>query len=161
MAKKILVVVLIVLILIQFIHPARNKAEGAQPNHISKLYPVPSRVKIILDKACVDCHSNNTIYPWYSKIQPVDWWMTHHVNEGKDELNFDEFSTYNLRRQYHKLEEVSKLVKDEEMPISSYTWIHKDAILSKDEESTIIDWADSIRSDMKSKYPMDSLERKK
>jgi len=160
MVKKILFVLLIILIVIQFFHPARNKAEGEQPNNVSKLYPVSSEVKNILDKACMDCHSNNTAYPWYSKIQPVDWWMTHHVNEGKRELNFDEFATYNLRRQYHKLEEVMKQVKDNEMPISSYTWIHKDAILTTAEQNGLINWADSIRNEMKRKYPIDSLERK-
>jgi len=160
MVKKIVFVLLIILIVIQFFHPARNKAEGEQPNNVSKLYPVSSDVKNILDKACMDCHSNNTAYPWYSKIQPVDWWMTHHVNEGKRELNFDEFATYNLRRQYHKLEEVMKQVKDNEMPISSYTWIHKDAILTTAEQNGLINWADSIRNEMKRKYPIDSLERK-
>ena len=160
MVKKILFVLLIILIVIQFFHPARNKVEGEQPNNVSKLYPVSSDVKNILDKACMDCHSNNTAYPWYSKIQPVDWWMTHHVNEGKRELNFDEFATYNLRRQYHKLEEVMKQVKDNEMPISSYTWIHKDAILTTAEQNGLINWADSIRNEMKRKYPIDSLERK-
>lgn len=160
MVKKIVFVLLIILIVIQFFHPARNKAEGEQPNNVSKLYPVSSEVKSILDKACMDCHSNNTAYPWYSKIQPVDWWMTHHVNEGKRELNFDEFATYNLRRQYHKLEEVMKQVKDNEMPISSYTWIHKDAILTTAEQNGLINWADSIRNEMKRKYPIDSLERK-
>ena len=160
MVKKIVFVLLIILIVIQFFHPARNKAEGEQPNNVSKLYPVSPDVKNILDKACMDCHSNNTAYPWYSKIQPVDWWMTHHVNEGKRELNFDEFATYNLRRQYHKLEEVMKQVKDNEMPISSYTWIHKDAILTTAEQNGLINWADSIRNEMKRKYPIDSLERK-
>jgi len=160
MVKKIVFVLLIILIVIQFFHPARNKAEGEQPNKVSTLYPVSSEVKSILDKACMDCHSNNTAYPWYSKIQPVDWWMTHHVNEGKRELNFDEFATYNLRRQYHKLEEVMKQVKDNEMPISSYTWIHKDAILTTAEQNGLINWADSIRNEMKRKYPIDSLERK-
>ena len=160
MVKKIVFVLLIILIVIQFFHPARNKAEGEQPNNVSKLYPVSPDVKNILDKACMDCHSNNTAYPWYSKIQPVDWWMTHHVNEGKRELNFDEFATYNLRRQYHKLEEVMKQVKDNEMPINSYTWIHKDAILTTAEQNGLINWADSIRNEMKRKYPIDSLERK-
>ena len=160
MFKKILFVLLIILIVIQFFHPARNKAEGEQPNKVSTLYPVSSEVKSILDKACMDCHSNNTVYPWYSKIQPADWWMTHHVNEGKRELNLDEFATYNLRRQYHKLEEVMKQVKDNEMPISSYTWIHKDAILTTAEQNGLINWADSIRNEMKRKYPIDSLERK-
>jgi Haem-binding domain len=161
MLKKILLFLLAALVIIQFLHPGRNKSEAMQPNNIAGVYPVPGNVKTILDKACADCHSNNTVYPWYSKIQPVDWWLTHHINEGKDELNFDEFATYNLRRQYHKLEEISKTVKEEEMPLNSYTWIHTNSRLTEDEKNMLITWAEAIRKGMKEKYPVDSLERKK
>jgi Haem-binding domain len=161
MLKKILLFLLAALVIIQFLHPERNQSEAVQPNNIAGVYPVPANVKTILEKACIDCHSNNTIYPWYSKIQPVDWWLSHHINEGKDELNFDEFANYNLRRQYHKLEEITKTVKEDEMPIGSYTWIHANARLSAEEKKTLIDWVEVIRTSMKEKYPVDSLERKK
>src|SRR3954465_14103959 len=111
MLKKILLILLIVLIIIQFIHPARNISKGEQLNNISKSFSVPNNVKIILDKACMDCHSNNTRYLWYFKIQPVDWWLTNHINEGKKELNFDEYTNKPLRFQYHKLEEIADQVK--------------------------------------------------
>ena len=127
MLKKVLLSLLAILVIIQFFHPQRNKAENDQPKNITKIYPVSSNGKTILDKACADCHSNNTAYPWYSKIQPVDWWLTHHINEGKEELNFDEFAGYDLRRQYHKMEEIIKVIKEDEMPLNSYTWVHKDA----------------------------------
>ena len=161
MVRRILIALLVILLIIQFFHPARNAAQGEQPNHISTIYAVPSEVKNILEKTCNDCHSNNTVYPWYSKVQPVDWWLTDHINEGKRELNFDEFTTYNLRRQYHKLDEVMKQVKDGEMPLNSYTWIHNDARLSDEQKNSIINWAGSIRNEMKNKYPIDSLERPK
>jgi hypothetical protein len=161
MIKKILLALLVVLIIMQFFHPPRNRVQGEQPGHISKLYPVQPEVITILEKACNDCHSNYTVYPWYSKVQPVDWWMTDHILEGKRELNFDEFAFYNPRRQYHKLEEIMKEVKEGGMPLNSYTWIHKDAILNETEKNTLINWADSIRLTMKSKYPIDSLERPK
>lgn len=152
---------LVILIIMQFFHPARNIIQGAQPNHISKQYTVPPEVATILDKACNDCHSNYTTYPWYSKVQPVDWWMTNHILEGKRELNFDEFTLYNPRRQYHKLDEIVKEVKEGDMPLNSYTWIHKDAVLSEAEMNTLISWANGIRTEMKTKYPIDSLERPK
>jgi len=161
MLKKVLLLLLTVLVIIQFFHPGRNKAGRSQPNNIAVIHPVPGNVKTILDKACADCHSNNTEYPWYSKIQPVDWWLTDHINEGKDELNFDEFANYDLRRQYHKLEEIGKTVKENEMPLESYTWIHKNAQLNEEEKDILITWADGIRNAMKEKYPADSLERKK
>lgn len=159
MLKKIFLALLIILIIMQFFHPPRNNVQGSPINHISKLYSVSPEIKTILEKACNDCHSNYSVYPWYSKIQPIDWWMTYHIQEGKRELNFDEFASYTPRRQYHKLEEIMKEVKENSMPLNSYTWIHTDARLSEVEKNTLINWAQKIQKEMKSKYPIDSLER--
>ena len=161
MFKKILVVVLVLLIIIQFVHPSRNISKGEQPNDIAHAFNVPTDVKTILDKACMDCHSNNTRYRWYFKIQPVDWWLTHHINEGKRELNFDEYTNKSLRYQYHKMESTVDLVKKGEMPLDSYLWVHKDAILTELEKNVLINWAQGITNEMKAKYPPDSLARKK
>ena len=161
MLKKIFIVLLVALIIIQFIHPKKNKAEGEQINYIGNAFNVTNEVKAILAKACNDCHTNNTNYPWYINIQPVDWWMNHHVNDGKKELNFDEYINKNLRFQYHKMEEIDEMIKEGEMPLDSYTWIHKDAKLTEEEKSTLMNWADGIRESMKAKYPLDSLIRKK
>ena len=87
--------------------------------------------------------------------------MNHHVNDGKKELNFDEYINKNLRFQYHKMEEIDEMIKEGEMPLDSYTWIHKDAKLTEEEKSTLMNWADGIRESMKAKYPLDSLIRKK
>jgi hypothetical protein len=161
MIKKILLFLLLALVVIQFIHPKKNKASGPQSNYIGNVYAIPADVKSILKKACDDCHSNNTVYPWYSKIQPVDWWLDKHVQDGKKHLNLDEYSNRPLRYQYHKLEEIAEQVKEGEMPLDSYTWMHKDAILTEAEKNTLINWADGIREEMKLKYPIDSLVRKK
>ena len=161
MLKKIFIVLLVALIIIQFIHPKKNKAEGEQINYIGNAFNVTNEVKVILAKACNDCHTNNTNYPWYINIQPVDWWMNHHVNDGKKELNFDEYINKNLRFQYHKMEEIDEMIKEGEMPFDSYTWIHKDAKLTEEEKGTLMNWADGIRENMKAKYPLDSLIRKK
>lgn len=161
MVKKILLILLVILIIIQFIHPKRNKAEGPQPNYVGNAFVVPDDVKHILDKACNDCHSNNTVYPWYSKLQPVDWWMNKHVVDGKKHLNFDEYTSKSLRYQYHKMEETIEMVKEGEMPLNSYTWVHKDAKLTEEEKDKLIRWSESIMDTMKAKYPIDSLIRKK
>ncbi|MEI9911252.1 MAG: heme-binding domain-containing protein [Bacteroidota bacterium] len=159
--KRVLIFLLLALIVIQFIHPKPNKASGGQPNYIGNTFPVPGDVKIILEKACNDCHSNNTNYPWYSKLQPVDWWMDNHVQDGKKELNLDEYTNRSLRYQYHKMEETIEMVKEGEMPLDSYTWIHKDAKLTGEEKNKLIDWAGGIIIAMEARYPMDSLKRKK
>lgn len=161
MLKKILLVLLAGIIIIQFIHPKRNEAAGTQPNYIGHKFPVPGDVQVILEKACNDCHSNNTRYPWYSKLQPIDWWLNDHVVDGKKELNFDEYTHRSLRFQYHKLEEIAEQVKDGEMPLKSYTWSHRDAILTDSERQTLIQWADGLRDSLKARYPIDSLIRRK
>lgn len=160
MLKKILIFLLVVLVVIQFIHPVRNKSEGSQPNYIGNVYTIPADVKPILEKACNDCHSNNTNYPWYSYIQPVDWWLTDHINEGKKELNFDEYTNRSLRYQYHKMEEVEEMITESAMPLDSYTWVHRNAKLTAGEKSKLIDWSVSVRKDLESKHPIDSLIRK-
>jgi hypothetical protein len=159
--KKVLLVLLIALIIIQFIHPKRNKAEGQQPNFIGNSFAIPADVSTILAKACNDCHSNNTKYPWYAKFQPVHWWLDKHIREGKSHLNFDEYTHKSLRYQYHKMEETIEMVKEGEMPLNSYTWTHKDAKLTDDEKNKIINWANAVMDTMKAKYPVDSLVRKK
>jgi len=161
MLKKILIALVIILVIIQFIHPARNRSTGVQPNNIAKIYAVPADVDTILAKACMDCHSNNTRYRWYFRIQPIDWWLTNHINEGKGELNFDEFSDKPAGYKYHKLESTVDQIKKGEMPVNSYVWVHKDAKLTDQEKTILIDWAQGIADDMKAKYPADSLERKR
>ena len=161
MLKKILLFLLAVLIIIQFIHSKRNKANGVQANYIGKIHTVPEDMHSILAKACLDCHSNNTRYPWYCNFQPFDWWITGHIKDGKKELNFDEFANRSLRYQYNKMKETVEQVKKNEMPLNSYLWIHKDAKLTTDEKSKLINWATTIIDSMKAKYPIDSLVRKK
>src|SRR3954471_23661169 len=125
-----LIALIVILIVIQFFHPAKNASSTKPANHIAAVYNEPESVRTILDKACNDCHSNNTRYPWYNNIQPVAWWLDNHVQEGKRGLNFNEFATYSPRKQYDRMDGTIDLVKKGAMPLNSYTWIHKDAILS-------------------------------
>ncbi len=157
--KKILLVLLIVFIGIQFVRPAKNLSTDKSKN-IKNLYAVSTEVETILTKACNDCHTNNTEYPWYAAVQPVTWWLDDHIKEGKKHLNFDEYTTYNLRKQFHKMEEVVEQVKEKEMPLDSYTWIHRDAKLSDAERITLTTWAQAVMDTMKAHYPIDSLIRK-
>lgn len=159
--KIVLIVLLVILIVIQFFHPAKNISTAQWPNDIAVVYNEPDNVRTILNKACNDCHSNNTRYPWYNNIQPVAWWLNYHLQEGKRELNFNEFGSYPIRRQYHKLEELTEMVKEGEMPLGSYTLIHTDARLRDQEKETLTDWANSIRATIRAKYPADSLVRKR
>lgn len=158
--KTIGIALLVIFALAQF-YPRPTKNIGIASNDISLAHAVPPNVKEMLNTACNDCHSNTTVYPWYSNIQPIAWWLNDHVKEGKAELNFSEFGNYNLARQFHKLEEVTEVIEKNEMPLQSYTLIHGDAKLSPDDKQLLLTWAADLRQTMKNKYPADSLIRKK
>lgn len=157
--KRLLLVLLIAFIVIQFFRPEKNIAAGISANDITTKYAVPQNVQQILKTSCYDCHSNNTVYPWYSNIQPVAWWLKDHIDEGKRELNFSEFATYRIGRQYRKLEEINGEVKEDKMPLSSYTIIHKDAKLSNEQKLALATWVTALRDSIKAQYPEDSLKR--
>lgn len=141
MAKRISIILVIVLVAIQFFRPEENKGNLYAETHIKNVVSVPPEVETILQNACYDCHSNETQYPWYNKIQPVAWWLANHVDEGKSELNFSMFATYNLKRQKHKLDEIAEQLREHEMPLESYTWIHKKARLNNDDIELLALWA--------------------
>ena len=159
--KRILLILLIGFVVIQFFRPEKNLSAQTSRNDITTLYTVPGDVKEILAKACNDCHSNNTRYPWYAEVQPVAWWLADHVEEGKAHVNYSEFASYNLRKQYHKMEETIEMVKENHMPLESYLWLHKDADLAVEERHKLTSWAMDVMKQMEAKYPIDSLVRKK
>jgi hypothetical protein len=146
--KKILLVILVTIIAIQFIQPARNKSGQVLPTDISKVYNIPNQIQSVLKNACYDCHSNNTNYPWYSNIQPGGWWLASHIRKGKEELNFSEFGDYSSRKQRSKLNSIAKTVEDGTMPFPSYTLIHRNARLTKDEKAVIINWANNTKDSL-------------
>ncbi len=140
----------------QFIRPERNLSND-QTNHLRTHYPIPDSVEAILDIACYDCHSNLTRYPWYANVQPFAAWIAHHVDEGKQELNFSSLTTRRIAIQNHKLEELIEMVREGEMPLPSYTWIHRDAVLSDPQKNALIAWAQTTMDSIKAQYPADSL----
>ena len=140
-----LIVLLSILVAIQFVQPARNQSVQASTSGIATIINVPENVQAILQRSCYDCHSNNTRYPWYAAIQPGSWWMASHIDEGKGELNFDDFASYSKRRQLSKLKAMQGAIEDESMPLPSYTLIHRDAILSQKNKKLLKDWIDVSR----------------
>ena len=140
-----LIVLLNILVAIQFVQPARNQSVQASTSGIATIINVPENVQAILQRSCYDCHSNNTRYPWYAAIQPGSWWMASHIDEGKGELNFDDFASYSKRRQLSKLKAMQGAIEDESMPLPSYTLIHRDAILSQKNKKLLKDWIDVSR----------------
>ncbi|MBK5208863.1 MAG: heme-binding domain-containing protein [Flavobacteriaceae bacterium] len=138
--KIIVIFIVVVFVGIQFIPTTRNQSVLTLQTDFNNTFEVPNNVQQILKISCYDCHSNNTNYPWYNKIQPASWLLENHIKEGKKELNFSEFGTYSKRRQKSKLKAVINQIKDDEMPLYSYTLIHKDAKLSERNKKDLIDW---------------------
>ncbi len=158
--KNTSLAILILLILAQSIRPSKNTSNNKEKD-IATLYAVPENVQQILTKACYDCHSNKTQYPWYASIQPLAWWLNDHVKDGKRHLNFNEFSGYRVAKQYKKLEECIEEVREGEMPLESYTFMHKNAVLTDVERAALFNWCNAVRDSIKARFPADSLVFKK
>ncbi|MEO8794918.1 MAG: heme-binding domain-containing protein [Daejeonella sp.] len=146
-----LLALLIFAIAIQFIQPAPNQSGQVLETDITNVFEMPKDVQAILRTSCYDCHSNNTKYPWYSKIQPGGWWMASHINKGKSDLNFNEFGSYSKRRQQSKLKSIANAIEDGTMPLPSYTLIHTDAKLDREEKSLVLNWVKTTRDSLAAK----------
>jgi hypothetical protein len=146
--KKILVGLLLLFLAVQAIQPSKNQGNASGPKDIIQVKQVPDSVLAVLKKSCYDCHSNYTIYPWYDNITPVNWWVAHHIDEGKRELNFSIFGEYTAKRQAKKLEESAKQIEEDEMPLKSYLLLHSNAELSAAEKKMLIDWFKNARAGM-------------
>ena len=146
--KIIGVLLIVALIIIQFYPKELNQSDEDSTADISRVYQVPEKVQKNLQVSCYDCHSNNTEYPWYNKVQPVALFLENHIKDGKEHLNFSEFGNYTTKKQKKKLKEISEEVEEGEMPLTSYTLIHWDAKISDTDKKAIIDWADNLRSSL-------------
>ena len=151
--KKILFIGLIIFLLMQLYQPARNESfEQDITANFTKVYNVPKNVEAIVRTSCYDCHSNNTNYPWYSNVAPVGFFMEHHIKEAKEDLNFSEWGNYSKRKQENKLDRIVKQIKSDEMPLASYTLIHKNARLTTVQKKEVMDWISKIKDSISSKY---------
>lgn len=98
-----------------------------------------AEVMKIFKTACYDCHSNETVYPWYSNIAPFSWVVSNHINEGRKALNFSTWENYSDEEKKEHLKDIYRTVYAS-MPLQSYLWIHDDAILTKEQRTMIRDW---------------------
>jgi hypothetical protein len=142
--KKILLALLLVFIALQFIRPARNISTTVQNADMITPFKTSANVAGVLKTSCYDCHSNNTRYPWYANIQPVGWLLANHVKDGKEELNFNEFTSYSKRRQLSKLKSIQNSIKDGSMPLPAYTVLHNYAKLSEESKASILQWTSKV-----------------
>jgi len=146
MVKKILVGLAVVVVAAQFVRPEKNSS-AAPPgkNDFLVLFDAPADVRRVFSVACYDCHSNNTRYPWYAEVQPVGWWLNHHVEEGRSSLDLSAFAALNPKRQGRKIDAMSDEIDGHTMPLKSYAWIHRDARLSDAQIKRLTAWLDTVR----------------
>lgn len=146
--KVIVLISFIVFVGLQFIPTTRNESKTILESDFARTFDVPDDIQNLLKTSCNDCHSNNTRYPWYNRVQPAAWIMEGHIRDAKAELNFSEFGSYSKRRQKSKLKSIISQAKSGEMPLPSYTYIHWDAPLSEKQKKRLIVWLTKLRNDL-------------
>lgn len=142
--RKVFLGILVVFILIQFIRIEKNNSKD-ETYAMGTVMEIPIEVNKIIQTSCADCHSNSTKYPWYSEIAPVSWYLAQHVNEGKENLNFSEWTAYNNDQKKHLLKDLNEVLNEREMPLISYLLIHKDAKLTENQYQILYDWVNTIK----------------
>lgn len=143
--KKIILTLLSILIVIQFIRIDKTTKPVDANTDLIALTKPDAEIVSILKVSCYDCHSNQPTYHWYTNIAPVSWWIKHHINEGSHHLNFSEWGNYSQKRKDHKLDECIEMVEEDEMPMSSYTLMHKAAKLSPAQKALLLNWFKGLK----------------
>jgi uncharacterized membrane protein len=141
--KLLILVLLIVVVIIQFI--PNDKPEVVLTNENDLIYnnQLPEKIRVMLKESCYDCHSNETIYPWYSNVAPVSWLVIRDIKLGRDELNFSHWESQSKIDKAKNLDKIIDEVTDENMPMPIYTIMHAKAKLSDDERQLLAEWAES------------------
>jgi len=144
---KWMVIVLVALFLvIQFIRPARTNPPVDESQTIFGRTQMTPQVSAILERSCRDCHSNKTVWPWYTNVAPISWWLSNHINEGRQNLNLSEWGKLPPDRQDRKLRQICDEVSDGMMPLSSYVPMHPQAKLSAEDKKILCDWTEAERA---------------
>ncbi len=147
MIRKVLYILAIVLILIQFYRPdLNNSSYESAVNEFILQNNVSSEVESILKTSCFDCHSNHTSYPFYAQVAPISFWINHHVEEGKEHLNFSDWNNYSIKKKLHKLDEIIEEIEEHEMPLRSYTLLHTDAKLNEEASKLLVNWSKKLQN---------------
>lgn len=147
--KKIVIILFVVFILIQFFQIDKTNPPVNEGVDFLTVKKAPETTTNLIRNSCYDCHSNETKYPWYSYIQPFGWFLKHHIDDGRKQVNFSVFSTYEKNDQAHVMEECAEVLKKGEMPLESYLLIHNDAVLSPEQQKILIEYFKYIQQETK------------
>jgi len=130
----------LVLLAAQFIRPARTNPVFDPSRALAAAHPMPPDVADVFQRACRDCHSNETRWPWYSHLAPVSWFVIDHVNHGRSHFNASDWSSYEPDEAARLLKELCELAREQAMPLRSYTLIHRSAALTSADVSALCAW---------------------
>ena len=146
--KLFLLFLLGVFVLMQLFPVEKPMVTMDNPNDLIGSGLVSKEVATIVQTSCYDCHSNQTNYPWYSKIAPVSWILYDHIEEGREHLNFSNWNRLEKEDKMEALDEIIEVIEEGEMPLESYLLIHREANLSEHQQEAIIQWAESYMEDL-------------
>jgi hypothetical protein len=143
--KTIALALAAVFLLAQFVQPKRTNPPVVPSRSIEAHVQVPQEVLPILKRACGDCHSSETRWPWYSHIAPLSWIVADDVNLGRRHVNFQDWEAQeNPKEAAEHLALICKEVRDKGMPPFSYRMMHKESRLSNKEVETLCSWSQSF-----------------
>lgn len=133
--KTAAIALAVVVVAIQFIPVDRSN-----PPVVSSI-AAPQDVESILEKACFDCHSHRTVWPWYGRVAPLSWLMARHVAEGRGDLNFDDWPMFDLELRELSLRDIEQQLVKGEMPPGYYKLTHAGARLTEGEVARLLTWS--------------------
>jgi hypothetical protein len=140
--KWILGGLLVVAVMMQFITPVRLDPAKASGRDLLATNAPPKEIASLLHRACYDCHSDETKWPWYGHVAPVSWWLISHVNEARQRLNFSVWPHDDAERAAKRWSRISEAISSGDMPLPSYARLHAAARLTKDERDRLVKWAE-------------------
>ena len=146
--KKLLLLAAVA-VLIQFIPaPPKTNPQSDPARTFAAVMKPPAAVQNIFHRACFDCHSNETIWPWYAHVAPVSWPVRKHVENGRKHINFSEWLKPGETSfsNWSDLEDICKAVRDKTMPLPYYDWLHPQAKLSAEDRLAVCEWVDDAIS---------------
>jgi hypothetical protein len=146
------IVLLSALLLAQLYRPAKTNPETDLALDVNAHLQLSPEVAAILDRACRDCHSNQTQWPWYSHVAPVSWFVIDHVNDGRSHLNFSEWGRYEGGEVADQLRSICREVRSGVMPLNSYLWMHRNAKLTDEDVKVLCDWVTAERDRISAHY---------
>ena len=127
---------------IQLARPARTNPPTDPARTMKAIALVTPEADAVLERACRDCHSNDTRWPWYSNVAPISWFVIDHVNHGRRHFNYSDWAEYDHDQVTRLLKNMCTMTRKGEMPIASYRWLHPEARITDRDIVELCDWAD-------------------